>query len=199
MRGQHTPGWALCLALALGGSMTLAATAGVEAAAAARDGQTSKSAPLAHELAQQLDQAKLEHIAARDPGDPTRFVGAMYFPGLQLITVAGKYSVPVLLNEKLLKHDYKDVYIDLSSASDRASRVTVEDLHADGLPLSRVKEGPPDSFDQGGTSLVFDFDWKKAKLSEDEYMKKITAADEEYAKLLTLLIAEVKKVGTATK
>jgi hypothetical protein len=191
------------LALALGGSMTLAATAGVEAAAvgagAAREGQASKSAPLAHELAQQLDQAKLEHIAARDPDDPTRFVGAMYFPGLQLITVAGKYSVPVLLNEKLLHHDYKDVYIDLSSASDRASRITVEDLHADGLPLSRVKEGPPDSFDKGGTSLVFDFDWKKAKLSEDEYMKKISAADEEYAKLLTLLIAEMKKVGTATK
>src|SRR5262249_35127667 len=128
MRGQHTRGWALCLGMVLGGSMTLSATA-----AAAREGQTSKSAPLAHELAQQLDQAKLEHIAARDPNDPTRFVGAMYFPGLQLITVAGKYSVPVLLNEKLLNHDYKDVYIDLSSASDRASRITVEDLHADGL------------------------------------------------------------------
>jgi hypothetical protein len=195
MRGQHTRGWALCLAMALGGSMALAATA----TAATRENPTSKSAALARELAQQLDQAKLEHIAARDPDDPTRFVGAMYFPGLQLITVAGKYSVPVLLNEKLLKRDYKDVYIDLSSASERSSRITVEDLHADGLPLSRVKEGPPDSFDQGGTNLVFDFDWKKAKLTEDQYMKKITAADEQYAKLLTLLISEVKKAGTATK
>ncbi len=190
MRGQHTRGCAFCLAIVLGGSMTLAATG---------ENPTSKSAALARELAQQLDQAKLEHIAARDPDDPTRFVGAMYFPGLQLITVAGKYSVPVLLNEKLLKHDYKDVYIDLSSASERSSRITVEDLHADGLPLSRVKEGPPDSFDRGGTSLVFDFDWKKAKLTEDDYMRKITAADEEYAKLLTLLLAEVKKVGTATR
>jgi len=183
----------LAVALALGGIL---ARTGI---ASASDGAPSKSSALAKELAQQLDQAKLEHIAARDPEDPTRFIGAMYFPGLQLITVSGKYSVPVLINEKLLNHNYKDVYIDLSSASERASRITVEDLRADGLPTARLKDGPADSFDQGGTSLVFDFDWKKAKLSQDEYLKKITAADEQYAKLLTLLLAEVKKVGTATK
>jgi hypothetical protein len=193
MRGQHALGWALCLALAFGGILAISGTA------TAGEGAASKSAALAKELAQQLDQAKLEHIAARDPEDPTRFIGAMYFPGLQLITVAGKYSVPVLINEKLLNHNYKDVYIDLSSASERASRITVEDLRADGLPTSRLKDSPPDSFDQGGTSLVFDFDWKKAKLSQDEYMKKISAADEQYAKLLTALLAEVKKVGTATR
>lgn len=193
MRGQHAPGWALCLAMAFGGILAIAGTA------TAGEGAASKSATLAKELAQQLDQAKLEHIAARDPEDPTRFIGAMYFPGLQLITVSGKYSVPVLINEKLLNHNYKDVYIDLSSASDRASRITVEDLRADGLPTARVKDAPADSYTQGTTSLVFDFDWKKVKLSQDEYMKQITAADEQYAKLLTLLLAEVKKVATSTK
>jgi hypothetical protein len=194
MRGQHTPGWALCLAMAFGAVLALTSIA-----TASDNNAPSKSAALAKELAQQLDQAKLEHIAARDPEDPTRFIGAMYFPGLQLITVAGKYSVPVLINEKLLNHNYKDVYIDLSSASERATRIMIEDLHADGLPMSKVKDGPVDSVDQGGTSLVFDFDWKKAKLSQDEYMKKIVAADEQYAKLLTLLLAEVKKIATATK
>ena len=187
MRSQHTLGWALCMAFAFGS---------VAANGAAAQG-ASKSATLAKELAQQLDQTKLEHIAARDPDDPTRFIGAMYFPGLQLITVSGKYAVPVLINEKLLNHNYKDVYIDLSAASDRASRITIEDLHADGLPLARLKDGPPDSFDQGGANLVFDFDWKKQKLSEDDYMKKIAAADEQYAKLLTVLLAEAKKVGPA--
>jgi hypothetical protein len=190
MRSQHTLGWALCVAIALGGSVAVSG--------AAAQG-SSKSAALAKELAQQLDQTKLEHIAARDPDDPSRFIGAMYFPGLQLITVAGKYSVPVLINEKLLNHNYKDVYIDLSSASDRGSRITVEDLHVDGLPMTRLKEGPPDSFESGATNLVFDFDWKKQKLSEDDYMKKISAADEQYAKLLTLLLAEAKKASTATK
>jgi hypothetical protein len=177
------------MALAIGGSV---------AAASAADAQgPSKSAALAKELAQQLDQTKLGHIAARDPDDPTRFIGAMYFPGLQLITVSGKYAVPVLINEKLLNHNYKDVYIDLSSASDRASRITVEDLRADGLPTSRLKDGPPDSFESGATSFVFDFDWKKAKLSEVDYMKKVSDADAQYAKLLTLLLAEAKKAGPA--
>jgi hypothetical protein len=193
MRSQHTLGWALCMALSLG----LSAAA---AAAMAAQNPPSKSAALAHELAQQLDQAKLEHIAARDPDDPTRFIGAMYFPGLQLVTVAGKYSVPVLINEKLYNHNYKDVYIDLSSASERNTRVTVEDLHADGLPLARSKDGgPPDAFEKGGERLVFDFDWKKQKLTEEEYLKKITAADQEYAKLLTVLLAEVKKGPAPTK
>jgi hypothetical protein len=193
MRSQHTLGWALCMALSLG--LTAAA-----AAAGAAQNPPSKSATLAHDLAQTLDQAKLEHIAARDPQDPTRFIGAMYFPGLQLVVVAGKYSVPVLLNEKLLNHNYKDVYIDLSSASERNTRVTVEDLRADGLPTSRGKDnGPPDAFEKGTDRLVFDFDWKKAKLSEDEYMKKIAAADDEYAKMLTVLLAEAKKMPASTK
>lgn len=191
MRGQHVFGWALCLAMAFGGSVALSGIA------SAADNPPSKSAALAKELAQQLDQAKLEHIAARDPEDNTRFIAAMYFPGLQLITVAGKYGAPVLINEKLLNHNYKDAYIDLSSASDRATRVTVEDLRADGLPTAKLKDGPPDSIDQGAVNFVFDFDWKKAKLSEDEYMKKVVAADAQYAKLLTVLLAEVKKVAPA--
>ena len=190
MRSQHTLGWALCMALAFGGA---AAVLG-----AAPEGP-SKSATLARELAQVLDQTKLDHIAARDPDDPSRFIGAMYFPGLQIITVSGKYAVPVLINEKLLNHNYKDVYIDLSSASERASRITIEDLHADGLPMSRLKDGPPDSFESGASNLVFDFDWKKQKLSEGDYMKKVTDADAQYAKLLTLLLAEAKKASTATK
>jgi hypothetical protein len=195
MRSQHTLGWALCMALTLGGSA--AAVAG----AVSVQNPPSKSATVAHELAQQLDQAKLEHIAARDPEDPTRFIGAMYFPGVQLVTVSGKYGVPVLINEKLLNRNYKEVYIDLSSASDRATRITVEDLRADGLATMRSKDssGPPDAFEQGPTRLVFDFDWRKQKMTEDEYMKKVVAADEQYAKMLTLLLAEARKGGTATK
>ena len=82
MRGQHAPWWALCLAVALGGIL---APIGVTSAAS---DTPSKSAALAKELAQQLDQAKLDHIAARDPEDPSRFIGAMYFPGVELVTVA---------------------------------------------------------------------------------------------------------------
>ena len=53
---------------------------------------------------------------------------------MQIVAVSGKYSVPVLLNEKLMAKKYQDVYVDLSSASERDSRITIEDLRCDGLP-----------------------------------------------------------------
>ena len=156
--------------------------------------QESKSAGIAKELATQLDSAKLSHIAARDPEDPTRFVAAMYFPGMQIVTVSGKYSVPVLLNEKLLQRKYQDIYVDLSSASERTSRITIEDLRCDGLPFVRSKAGgPADAWEQGTTRVVFDWDWKKQKLTEKDFLDKLSAADAQYARILGLLLAEAKK------
>jgi hypothetical protein len=164
------------------------------AAAAAAADEASKSAMAAKELTTQLDHAKLQYVAVRDPEDPTRFVAAMYLPGLQLITVSGKYSVPVLLNEKLLGKKYQDVYLDLSSASDRDSRVVVEDLRADGLPVEKIKgTTTADVYEKGADKLVFDFDWKKQKMSEKDFLDKVAAADAQYTRLLTLLLAEAKK------
>jgi hypothetical protein len=165
----------------------------VMSAVLSAEGQSSKSATAARELSQQLDQAKLQHIAARDPDDPTRFIAAMYFPGMQIVAVSGKYSAPVLLNEKLLQRKYQDIYIDLSSASDRDSRITVEDLKCDGLPAERVKALPYDAWELGKDRVVFDFDWKKQKLTEKDFYDKLANADAQYARMLGLLIAEAKK------
>ena len=63
----------------------------------AASAQESKSAPLAKQLAAALDAAKLDSIAAKDPAAPDVFVAALYFPGMQLLVVSGKYSVPQLL------------------------------------------------------------------------------------------------------
>jgi hypothetical protein len=154
----------------------------------------SKSAAIAKELAQQLDSSKLSHIAARDPEDPTRFVAAMYFPGMQIVTVSGKYSVPVLLNEKLIQRKYQDIYVDLSSASERGSRITIEDLRCDGLPAERNKAGgPADAWEQGANRVVFDWDWKKQKLTEKDFLDRLATADAQYARILGLLLAEAKK------
>src|SRR5262245_19579999 len=71
------------------------ATAG--AAAAPDDGSKSATAALA--LCKQLEQAKLQYVAARDPKDPARYVAAMHFPGQQLMVVSAKYGAPALLNE----------------------------------------------------------------------------------------------------
>jgi hypothetical protein len=174
----------LCLAAVFVACLTYAA---VPASA-----QDSKSTALAKELAQLLDQGKIDAIAARDPGAPDRFVAALFLPG-QLLVVAARYSVPVLMNERLGSKDYKDVYIDLQSASIPDSRIFVDDLGADGLKARPQENQPYDSFEMSGTRRAFDGQWRKQKLSEDEYMKAFGTADDSYSTLLTLLLGELKK------
>ena len=59
--------------------------------APAASAQESKSAALAKQLASTLDARKLDSVAAKDPASPDTYIGALYFPGLQLLTIAGKY------------------------------------------------------------------------------------------------------------
>ena len=49
-----------------------------------------------------------------------------------------------------------------------------------------------DSYEQGPKQVNFDGDWKKAKLTEEDYRKTFADADERYAKMLTLLAAQAK-------
>ncbi len=155
--------------------------------------QDSKSTPLAKELVALLDQAKSDAIAAKDPSSPDSYVAALYFPGSQLLVVSAKYSVPVLLNEKLSKKDYREIYIDLNSASVPESKVFIVDLLADGLKAKRDEGQPYDTFESATKRLAFDGDWRKQKLTEEEYNKEFADADTLYAKLLQALVAEAKK------
>src|SRR5713226_3206109 len=169
----------LSAVLAIGLSVTAAA-------------QESKSAALAKQLAAALETAKLDSVAAKDPSAPDVYVAALYFPGIQLLVVSAKYSVPALLNEKIAKKDYRDVYIDLNSASIPESKVFVEDLGADGL---KADGQPYDSYEAAGKRAVFDGDWKKQKLSKEDYMKAYSKADERYSQMLEALLAQLKKTS----
>jgi len=166
-------------------SLLLPATAGAQ--------QASKSAPLAKELTTLLDQKKIDSIAAKDPAQPDHYVGALYFPGLQLLVVSAKYAVPMYINERFAKKEYRDIYIDLNSASVAGSKVFVEDLKADGLMAQREGDQPFDIYESAGKRTMFDGDFKKQKMTEKEYQDAFAAADEAYAKFLSLLIAEAKK------
>jgi hypothetical protein len=157
--------------------------------------QESKSAPLAKQLAAALDAAKLDCIAAKDPSAPDVFVAALYFPGVQLLIVSAKYSVPQLLNERLAKKEYRDTYLDLNGASVPASKVFLEDPGADGLKAKREENQAFDSYEADGKRTMFDGDWKKQKLSEQDYMKAFADADVRYTQILTALIAQLKKTS----
>jgi hypothetical protein len=163
---------------------------------AAAPAQDAKSPELVKQLTQMLDQKKLEAIAGADSKNLGTYVAALYFAGTQLLVVSGKYAAPPLLNEKIAKKDYRDVYIDLNSASVAGSKIFVMDLNADGLVAKPGDNQGTDSVEQGGKMFSFDGDWKKAKVSEAEYLKAFADADAAYAHVLELLIAQLKALGT---
>ncbi|MSO84050.1 MAG: hypothetical protein EXQ53_12280 [Acidobacteria bacterium] len=153
--------------------------------------QESRSAQLASELAKLLDAMKLDCIAAKIEGD--LYVGALYFPGSQILAVKARYIVPERMDPRLAAKEYRDVYIDLNSASVPASRILVADVGVNGLQARRRGNQPSDTVDIGGKSYVFDGDWRKAKISEQDYTTAFQASDAEYTRMLETLIAELKK------
>jgi hypothetical protein len=155
--------------------------------------QESKSAALAKELSQVLETAKLDGIGAADPSKPGSFVAALYIPGTQLLVVYATYSQPSLLVEKINTHDYRGIYMDLHSASVPGSKVFVQDQRCDGLIWRSGGDDVADMWDEGDKSTAFDGEWKKAKITEEEYTKAYTDADERYAKMLSLLLAQAKQ------
>jgi hypothetical protein len=154
--------------------------------------QESRSSQLAIELAKMLDALKLDAVAAKIDGD--QYVGALYFPGSQLLVVKARYIVPERMDAQLQGKNYRDVYIDLNSASIKDTKVLIADLGANGLQLGRRNQ-PYDTVDSGGKSFAFDGDWGKAKISEQEYAKTFQTSDAEYTQMLEALVAQLKKTS----
>ena len=157
------------------------------AAAVPASAQEAKSTALVKQLTAALDAGKLDSVAAKDPSAPDAFCAALYFPNAQLLVVSAKYSAPQLLAARVAKKEYRDTYIDLSSASIPASKVFVQDAGADGLSAKGF-----DVYEDAGKTTIFDGDWKKAKISEQDYQKAFAAADERYSQILQALIAQLK-------
>jgi hypothetical protein len=151
--------------------------------------QESKSAAAVSELARLLDGMKLDAVAA--PQGPDRFVAALYFQGSQLLVVSAKYSVPERLKFLIAEKQYRDAYADLSSASERETKVFVMDLGADGLRMRREENEPFDTVDTSDGSISFDGD--RRERSEEEYRKAFISSDEQYTAMLQALIAALKK------
>lgn len=150
--------------------------------------QEGKSVAAARDLAAALDAGSLDSIAAQDPAAPDAYVAALYFKGGQILVVAARYSQPSLLATLIAKKDYRNVYMDLTSASIADSKIFVQDMLADGL---RAKSD--DSCEAGGKTITFNGDFKKQKITEDEYSKAYASAESRYAQLLVALTAQAKK------
>lgn len=175
----------LALAACLGGASAIA--------------EESRSSVAARELAATLDAAKLDSIAAPDPESPGTWIAALYFKDAQLLVVSAQYIAPVLLEEKAKAKQFRDIYIDLNSASVAGTKVFVQDMSADGLMFRPEDDGPADTWEEKDKTILFDGEWKKAKLSETEYQKTFGDADARYARMLSLLAAQAQpKTGSST-
>jgi hypothetical protein len=151
--------------------------------------QDSRSTAVAGELTRLLDEMKLDAVAARHGTD--QFVAALYFQGSQLLVVGGRYSAPDRLQYLIGQKQYRDVYADLSSASEQATKVFVMDLGANGLRFKRENNEPFDTVDSSGASVAFN--GERGKLSEDDYRKVFTTSDAQYTSMLQALLAALKK------
>ena len=154
--------------------------------------QESRSAQLASELVQLLNSMKLDSAAAKL--DKDEYAGALYFAGSQLLVVKARYIVPERMDAQLAQKNYRDVYIDLNSASVPASKVLIADLGANGL-FARRRENQFDTADLAGKSYSFDGDWGRAKISEQDYTKAFQTSDTEYIRILEALVAQLKKTS----
>jgi hypothetical protein len=157
-------------------------------------GAQSKSGELARQLSQLLDEKKMESFAAADKDNAGVFVAAMYYPGTELLVVSARHFNPPAFTEKLAQKNYQDAYADLNAGAVAGSKVLVMDTFADGLVATPKAGSAPDSVD-GSVAITFDGNWKKAKQTEEEYMKAYQTADAAYAHALEVLIAKLKSPG----
>ena len=142
--------------------------------------QSRSSDSLVEELKQLMDDQELGAIAAQDPSKENHFVAALYFSGVQVLAVSAPYSAPLIMSGMLDNGDYRNAYIDLSSASDPEARFFVDDFGADGLLVGSATEGPGDSVNRGGQLVALDV--------SDLYAQ----ADQDYAEILRLLIGKLR-------
>jgi hypothetical protein len=160
-------------------------------APAAAFGQESRSATATTEFVKMLDSMKLDSFAVKGTS-ANEYVAALYFPGTQLLVVSAKFDSPFRADSLLQMKNYRDLYIELNSASQPQTKVFVADLSANGLRPK--KDGNLyDTADIAGKSYNFDGDWKKAKISEGDYTKAYSTTDEQYSQMIQALLGGLKK------
>lgn len=155
--------------------------------------QDSESSRVAKQLAAALEAAKIDSIAAKDPTRAGTYIAALYFSGTQLLVISAQYSVPTLLDQKLLKKEYRDIYLDLYGAPVPGTKVFIEDFGADGFKAKPDDSTAPDSYEAGGKRTAFDGDWNAQKLSESEYQRVLAAAGSQYSLMLKALLDQITK------
>jgi hypothetical protein len=155
----------------------------------------SRSAVVAKQLTAALAAHQLDAIAAKDPDEADRFIAALYYPGVQLLVVSARFSVPAALDAKLAQQQFHDIYLDLQGSAIAHTSMFYEDLNADGLCANR-DQAADIFYDGSGAPKVFDADWEKHKLSQKSYEEQYAEADRQYARMLQILLGRHEPSAT---
>jgi hypothetical protein len=156
------------------------------------------SVAVASQLTTVLSERKAAAFAAEHPGVPGRFVAALYFPGAQIMTISAVYPAPEILRQRIVAGDYRQVYVDLSTAANQQGRLFVQDLGPPGLRQTREGDQAFDITWRDGTRrTMYDGKWKAQQLSEDEYQKRFAVDDAEYAQMLQVLVDAARMTTSA--
>ncbi len=151
-----------------------------------------RGAALVKQLTGALAGQKLDSIAAQDPSEKDRFIAARFYPDSQLLVVSARSASPAQVKSGLEQRRYREVYADLHIAAIPQTTVFFQDMKADGLCATRDQVADI-VYEQSGSRTVFDADWRKHDISEEEYRRRLTAADEAYSKLLEVLLAQLRE------
>jgi hypothetical protein len=157
----------------------------------ASSAESSRSEPLATELATLMVQRNLNAFAAKDPDAADMFVAALLFPNVQLLVVSGQPTTPRAAQTELDQKQYTEVYTTLQTAVVAASQIFFQDLKADGLHARA--EAVDVECEHVANQTVFDGNPGKHHLTESQYSEKFTAADLAYSRLLSILVASLKQ------
>lgn len=149
------------------------------------------SANLAMELVSQLDQRKLDSIAA--PAGGGEWVAALHLGGSELLVVKGRVTAGSSLESMMTRRAYRELYIAINSAAEPESKLLVSDVGANGLRDTRENRAPADTVEMGERRRAFDGDWGKAGMTEAEYRSAFRAADEQYTRMLQALLTELRR------
>ena len=157
----------------------------------------SQSTAAVESLKALLAEQKLDAVAARDPGQPGRYVAAFYMPGSQLLVVSAPYAVPAAIDKKISAGQYMDAYVDLQSVADHTGHFFVLDMQADGLRKAlKLDEAFDSTVIEGNTPVAFDGRWQAQTLTEEQYNARFAQDDERYARMLGILRAALARKTT---
>jgi hypothetical protein len=109
-----------------------------------------------------------------------------------LLVVSGKLPLPDVGTHRISKKEFRELYMDLMGASVAGSRQFAADVSCDGFVARPDNDSAADTWENGTKTLAFE-GHRKAKMSEEDYLKGFSEADAKYAQILQMLIAQMKE------